>query len=141
MRIGAFITMRCNSLMASHWIGLLRNLRGQPSLGREAAGVSATKSHGHGTQKSTAAIRKNAVSYPHRPTDCLSNRIQATRIQGSIRWLVSIPIAKAATSERLPGLAIEAAEALHCAHEFGVVHRDVKPSNLLLDIGGKLWVS
>jgi tetratricopeptide (TPR) repeat protein len=38
-------------------------------------------------------------------------------------------------------LGVEAAEALEHAHALGVVHRDVKPGNLMIDGRGKLWVT
>lgn len=39
------------------------------------------------------------------------------------------------------GLGIQVAEALDYAHQQGVIHRDIKPSNLILEEGGKPWVT
>ncbi|MHC4493781.1 MAG: protein kinase domain-containing protein, partial [Planctomycetota bacterium] len=38
-------------------------------------------------------------------------------------------------------LGIQAAEALDYAHESGVIHRDIKPPNLIVDGGGHLWIT
>jgi hypothetical protein len=42
---------------------------------------------------------------------------------------------------RVMELAIQAAEALEHAHRMGIVHRDVKPSNLMVDAEDHLWIT
>lgn len=42
---------------------------------------------------------------------------------------------------RIARLMTQAAEALEHAHQSGVVHRDIKPGNLLVNVAGNLWVA
>ena len=48
---------------------------------------------------------------------------------------------RARYADEVARLGVQAAEALAYAHGQGVLHRDVKPANLLLDTQGTLWVA
>ena len=56
--------------------------------------------------------------------------------------LATVPTRRAEKPfRRIAELVAQAADALEYAHGMGVVHRDVKPANLLLDTGGNVWVT
>ncbi|MER7406864.1 serine/threonine-protein kinase [Streptomyces sp. NPDC000070] len=51
-----------------------------------------------------------------------------------------LSVSGALPAERVATLAAQAAAGLAAAHQQGIVHRDVKPANLLLDAGGTLKI-
>lgn len=62
----------------------------------------------------------------------------------------TVPMAKGSTERSKPNsswtMAVaetisNVADALHHAHQAGVIHRDIKPANLMFDASGKIWVT
>ena len=60
------------------------------------------------------------------------------------RWLRENEVEGRQTAEyvrRVVQIGVQVAQALHYAHQQGVVHRDIKPANLLVDKQGTVWIT
>ncbi len=59
----------------------------------------------------------------------------------SLREVAQDPAADPISNKTIAQWGLQAAEALAHAHERGVVHRDIKPGNLILGLDGRIWLT
>ncbi len=102
----------------------LRELQGEPTV------VSTPPAERTGGNDPASALSPSAASVA-RMADTATHAVFTTKASTRSRGYC----------QNVARLMIQAAEAIQHAHECGVIHRDVKPSNLLLDRNGKLWVT
>ncbi len=97
-----------------------------------------------GDRKRAGALTNSSRSHDELGGVEPADRARLTGTEGSTETsgiLSSIWMHSPAFSREAARLGLQAAQALEHAHQNGVLHRDVKPSNLMVDSTGHLWVA
>ncbi|MDX1925435.1 MAG: protein kinase, partial [Pirellulaceae bacterium] len=92
------------------------------------------------------------IGTTQRETEAPAPAIKGSKDSSSRKQLMEDDFAAAVSHHRHPqncqrlfksiaSIGCDAARAIHYAHDAGVVHRDIKPHNLMLDEKGKVWIT
>jgi serine/threonine protein kinase len=97
---------------------------------------------GHGLDKVILGLRQGRTTAPPAATTPqLAGVDEVAPTAAPAPETATLPVMGARHHREAAGLVRQAAEALAYAHARGIIHRDVKPSNLLLDESGVVWVA
>lgn len=121
---------------------LIRQLREQAGLAEEPANNSTAAGQRSAAKPTTSSPLKFDTT-PGAATLSLSTARSPLPAGGP--WSQNLSMQRGTRKQEFfrvaARLALQAAEALDYAHQFGVIHRDIKPGNLLIDGRGHLWIT
>ncbi|MGQ0637728.1 MAG: serine/threonine protein kinase [Planctomycetaceae bacterium] len=119
---------------------VIRQLREQAGIRPTAADASSSRGMPQGNSPEQPAGEETRRGLPAADRSASYDFQQSTLNVSSALTTGTSP-ASEGYYRKIARLMVQAAEALEHAHQLGVVHRDVKPANLLVNAKGDLWVT